>query len=362
MALFKKIRNNVGDVIELPEGQELSQELDRISKSDEFKKSGGSLREGNSSLLFRSFLTSQGITWADAKRALDPAELNRSVGELFTNTNTELLFPTMVEEYVRGAYEKTGRANELLMGSVPMDQQTSSFFYADNPEDEELDFNLIAQGAPIPVTTIKLADKKSIQVYKRGGGIEWTDEAKSMKIDMLAAHLKRRGARLGRVDEKLAIDSLVNGYFDDGFDSAPVIGVKKTGEIDLVDMWFATVHMNEVLEFDPNRVIMNRKMAEMWVSTVRKDGAFIFFENLMNGTTPNVIKSLPMISDQLPDGQMMFLDTNFALQEYIYKELSTENDRNPKTQVEGSYTTKTAGYVPFEKNARLIVDINQTRP
>lgn len=357
----KKIVNARGETIELPEGQELNQELRKVSNAAEFNNRGSKLVSEKSSLLTARYFSEIGVTWADVKRAMNPDVFRRSVGELFTNDNTAPLFTTLIEDYVRGAYERTGRADQLLMGVVPISQQTSSFYVAENLEDEDLTFNKIAQGAPIPVTTIKLANNRSIQVYKRGGGVELTDEAKSMNIDMLAGHLKRRGQRMSRVDEMLAVETLINGYFDDGYDTPKVIGVKEVGKISLIDMWHATVYMQEVLGFTPDRVIMNAKTSELWATTMLPNNQYLFLDELRNGETPNVIKSVPFISEQMADGQIMFVDTDFALQEYVYKALSTENDRNVKTQIEGSYTTKTAGYVPFETNARVIMDASVLR-
>ena len=362
MALFRKIQKN-GKQIELPaSGEELRSEMAKVSKKKEFEGKRDALVVGNSSQLVRSFLSEQGLTWEDAKRAIDPDIWTRSVDSLFTNTNTKPLFPIVTEDYIRNGYDKAGRAAELIMGTVPMEQQTQEFYYyedSDETKDSELDFNLIAQGAPIPVMTIGIQDKRSIRVYKRGGGVEITDEARSMKIDQLAAFLQRRGQRLGRVDEALAVESLFNGYFEDGWDASNVIGVDNVGEIDIVDMWYANQYMEDKYGFSPNRIIMNLETSKKWVSSVTKAGNPLFLQNLMDGTTPDVINSKPFISNKIPDGQVMLVDTNFALQEYVYKQFSTETERSAKTQLEGSYSTKTAEYVPFEKNARMIVDLTK---
>lgn len=364
MGLFRKALKD-GKQIELPaSGAELRQEMAKVAKEERFAAQGSSLLEKNSSALLRGVFEKEGLTWDDAKRALDPNIWTRSVEQMFTNTNTKPLFPIITEDYVRNGYEKAGRASELIMGNVPMEQQTQEFYYyedSDDDKDSNLDFNLVAQGAPIPVTTIGLQDKRSIRVYKRGGGVEITDEAKSMKIDMLAAFLKRRGQRMGITDERLAIETLSNGYFEDGWDAPEVIGVSKVNELDPVDMWYATYYMNDEYGFTPDRVVMNLKTAELWLKNVTQAGNPLFLGNILNGDMPNVIKSAPFINKKMPDGKIMFVDTGFALQEYTYKPFSTETERSAKTQLEGSYSTKTAGYVPFEKRARLIVDITKAR-
>lgn len=365
MALFKKVRKNGVDV-ELPaSGLELRKEMEKAAQKEEFKNRSGELLQGNSSVLVRSVFSDLGLTWEEAKRALNPTVLQNEVRELFVNTNLKPLFPIITEDYIRGGYEKAGHASELIAGTVPIDQQTSEFYYWDDDKKEEqkakeLGLKTIAQGAPIPTLTIKLNDKKTIRVYKRGAGIELTDEAKSMTIDMLALFLKRQGAYLGRADEALAIDRLVNGYFAGDWDKPTEIGVKNTGNITLSDMWYATQFMEQETGFTPKRAIMNLATSEKWVSNV-VGNVPVFLEQLKNGMLPNVINSQPFISNKIPDGKVLFVDTDYALQEYVYKAFSTENERNVKTQIEGTYSTKTSDYVTFEKSARLLVDLSKSR-
>lgn len=367
MPLFRKVRKN-GKEIELPaSGAELRSEMGKIAGEERFKRfkaQGDDLLESNSSILSRAVFDSLGITWDEAKRAIDPNVWSRSVGNLFTNTDTKPLFPIITEDYIRNGYDKAGRASELIMGTVTMEQLSQEFYYYEDStedKDSELDFRLIGQGAPIPVMTIGIQDKKTVRVYKRGGGVEIADEAKAMKIDQLAAFLQRRGQRLGRTDEALAINTLLNGYFDDGWDAPNTIGVKNVGTIDIVDMWYSLQYANDKYGYTPNRVIMNLKTSEEWVSSVTQAGNPLFLQDLMKGSMPDVINSKPFVTPRMADGQVMFVDTNFALQEYLFKALTTETNRDVKTQVEGSYTTKTGDYVTFEKNARLLVDLTQTR-
>lgn len=67
------------------------------------------------------------------------------------------------------------------------------------------------------------------------------------------------------------------------------------------------------------------------------------------------------IQSHYPDNRIVLVDPEYALVEYEYKPLSVENDRNVKTQVEGSYASKSTDYVPFEKNARLIITLDAAR-
>ncbi|NMF00241.1 hypothetical protein HF838_18600 [Aneurinibacillus aneurinilyticus] len=316
----------------------------------------------NSSILFRAYLEQEGVTLNDAIRALGIQNIGlEQVRALYENDNTKPLFNTIIEDGIRMGFAKTGRAAELVAKTIPIDQMTYSYYVMENPDKEELDFKLVGQAAPIPVAVIKLDEKHTIRVYKRGGGVEITDEAKSMNIDMLSLHLTLRGQRMGRTDEYLAIERLLNGYFDDGTDAAPTIGIKTANDFRLTDMWYAGQYMQDEFGFTPKRALMNLNTAEKWAAQKEDSGNLIFLNELKNGQIPDLINSKPFVSSRIPDNRIVLVDTDFALAEYEYKPLSVESDRNIKTQVEGSYASKSSDYVPFEKNARLIINLDQAR-
>lgn len=360
--LLRKTPNDTfvvrGEKVQMPNNQEFWQEALKEAENRGISKE---LIGKSSSLITNAYMESRGLTMQDFGKMVNP-QLNRAkVSELLTNTNTKPLFEALTETFLRGAFEKAGRAEQLTMGPVTIDQQQAEYYYTEGYEDNKYDFMTVAQGGPIPVMTIKLEDKKVIRVYKRGGGIELTDEAKSMNFDMLSKFFERQGMVLGRTDEQMVVDRLQNGYFDDGFDKPQTLGVKSEGKIDPMDLWFAQNYMVEETGFTPNVAVMNLKTAEEWTSMETGQGAPIFLQNQLDGTTPNLLKSQPFVTNQMDDGKIMLVDTQFAINEYVYKPLSTENERNVRTQIDGSYTTKTSDFVPFERNARLIVDINESR-
>lgn len=360
--MFKKIKNKRGEVVELKVGSSLREAMkEEAKKNKRFSTLSDSLVRDNSSALYRSYLESEGVTVKDAVRALGYNDVGMiEVRSLYENDNTKPLFNAVVEDKIRMGYAKAGRAEMLVAQKVPITQMTSEYYTMENVDKEELDFKLIGQGAPIPVVMIKLDDKRTIRVYKRGGGVEITDEAKSMNIDMLALQLQLRGQRMGRTDEFLAISRLLNGYFSDGTDAAPTIGVKVANDLKITDVWYASQYMQEEFGFTPKVAVMNLKTAEMWAE--QKNGSsFLFPEELKAGQVPDVINSKPFVSNAIPDNRIMLVDTDFALAEYEYKPFSVENDRNVKTQIEGSYATKSSDYVPFEKNARLILTLDSAR-
>nr|DAL87891.1 MAG TPA: head protein [Caudoviricetes sp.] len=360
---MRKIKNARGEIVELKTGAELHTAMRKIAETDKRTKlAADTLTRGDSSLLFKRYLKSEGVTLKDAIRAFGFDHVGmEQVRALYQNDQTKPLFNTIVEDGIRVGYAKQGRAQQLIANTIPIDQQTYQWYYIDDPDKDELDFSKVGQAAPIPTAVIKIDGNHVIQVFKRGTGIEVTDEAMAMNIDMLTMHVQLRGQRMARTDEYRAVDRLLNGYFADGSDAAPTIGVKTANTLKLTDAWYAAQYMQEEYGFTPNLAIMNLKTAEAWAAQKEDSGQFIFLQNLTNGTVPNFINANPFVSAQVPDNRIILVDTNFALLNYQFKPLSTETDRNPKTQVTGSYTTVTDDYVPFQKNARLIMTLDEAR-
>lgn len=116
-------------------------------------------------------------------------------------------------------------------------------------------------------------------MFKRGAGVEITDEARNMNIDMLALHVQLRGQRLGRTDEYRAVERLLNGYFDDGADAA-TLGVKTANTLKLTDAWYAAQYMQDKFGFTPKVAVMNLKTAEMWASQKEDSGNLIFLQEV----------------------------------------------------------------------------------
>jgi hypothetical protein len=363
MKFTGKIKNSRGEIIELKNGSELTSAMRESAQKDgRIAGQAEDLLSKNSSATFRSYLESQGVTLKDAIRALGIKDIGtQQVRALYENNNTKPLFNAVLEDGFREGYLAAGRAGELVAKTITMDQMSYQYYNLENKDNDDLDLSFVGQGAPIPVVTIKLDTDHTIFVYKRGGGIEVTDEAKSMRIDMLGLHLRKRGMQMGRTDEKLAVQRLLNGYFKDGTDSAPTLGVKTANDWSLTDIWYAQQFAAQKYGFSYNRVLMNLKTAEQWATQKEANGNLLFLNELKRGELPNVINNVPFVTEEMPDNRIMLVDTNLALAEYQYKPFSVENDRNVKTQVEGSYASVTSDYIPFDPNARLILTLDEAR-
>lgn len=342
-----KVRNRAGQEVEIFVGSAM-----RAYLNEKYKRTD--------SFAVKRYLTEHNVSLKEVIRALGIEDINRvSAGSMLTNDGTKPLFNAVVEDGLRIGWEKESNWQALVAKTVGSDQLSQTYYYLDHDEDE-VALRDVAQGAPIPVGTIKVGDK-SIKMHKRGRGIEWTDESKAANIDLVSLWLMKLGKKLGRDYENTAIYRLLNGYFDDGSDAAPTLGIKTANDLKLSDLFYAAKYMENELGYTAKRMVMSLETATRITEMTNGNGAYLFADEMKNGEFASVLKAPPFISSMIPDNRIMLVDTSFALVRYTYKEFGVEFERSAKTQVEGSYGTEISEFVPFEKNARLIIALDQAR-
>lgn len=346
-----KMKNRSGQEIELATGHALREEIE--------KKFGSEAAKTASSTAYKRYLADNGIGLKEMIRALGYEDIGRvKVRELLENDGTKPLFNAIVEDGLRMGWQRTSNWQQLVAQTVNSDQFAQQWYYLEHDEDW-YELRDVGQGAPIPVSTIKLGDQ-SIKMHKRGRGLEWTDEAKRANIDMVRLWLQQLGKSLGRQYENVAVDRLLNGYFADGSDAAPTVGVQTAGTLTLGDLFYAAKYQEQELGFSPNLAIMNLNTA-FTITNLRDNGAYLYRQELQNGNFADVINSAPFVSNQVPDNRIILVDTNFGLVRYEGQAFGVESERSAKTQVEGSYGTEISEFVPFEPNARIILTLDTAR-
>lgn len=346
-----QMKNRNGEIVEIEAGSGLRDIIERDYGSKEANTA--------SSSAYKRYLSSNGVTIKDVVRELGFEDIGKvNVRALLDNDGTKPLFNAIIEDGLRMGFERQSNWNTLVAETVDSDQLSQQWYYLDH-DDDDYELREVGQGAPIPTGQIKLGDQ-SIKMHKRGRGIEWTDEAKRANISMVQLWLRKLGKQLGKQYENVAIERLLNGYFADGSDTAPVLGVETSGTLTLGDIFYASKYQEQELGFTPNLAIMNLNTASQ-ITNLRDNGAYIYREKLQSGQFADVVNGQPFISNQVPDGRIILVDTSFALVRYSGKGFGVESERSAKTQVEGSYGTEISEFVPFEPDARLILAIDQAR-
>lgn len=344
-----KVRNHRGEEVEIEVGSGLRSLVKDRYNSD-------------SSIAVKRYLTAEGVRLKDVYSALGVEDIRSvSARSLLKNDQTKPLFNAVVEDGLRMGFEKESNWQALVASDISSPQMTREYYELhEEGLDDEVALRSIGQGAPIPVGTISVGNQ-SIKMHKRGRGIEWTDESKSMNMDLVALFLKKMGKRLGRDYENTAVFRLLNGYFADGHDAAPTIGIKTANDLKLGDLFYAYKYMDQELGFDSKKILCNLETASKLAEMKDGNGSYLFSKEMQQGNFPSLMNQDPFVSSLVPDNRIVLVDTSFALVRYYFKQFGVEFERSVKTQVEGSYGTETSEFVPFMKDARMIITLDEAR-
>ena len=139
-----------------------------------------------------------------------------------TYSGTRLMFPEVIDDVVRWAnrqdqIEKVAPmiANSRTINGVELLSTVV------NDDSADRDTYMIAEGANIPVRTIKTSESK-VKIYKHGYGIRSTYEFnRRASVDILVPYANRIGRDLELSKVKVATSILING--DGAYGAAPVV-------------------------------------------------------------------------------------------------------------------------------------------
>lgn len=341
-----------GGVITLPEGQDLQR---AINEHDMTRFGYVEMPGPTNSMRVRSYLDSQGLDLERALEAFGIVDIGREpVSRFLTNTGLKPLFSPVVEAGFRMGMELVLKDwASFIAKTVPINRMSYEYYVFDNVDEEQFRLKQIGQGAPIPTATVTVSGK-SYTLIKVGRGIEWSDEAKMAPVALASMWFTELGRRMGLMMFEYVVSMLLDGYFADDSDDAPVINTA-AATLDYTDLINGYLEMTETYGYSPKKLVCNKATA-LNILTMTYPNDFPIFPNVMlEGTYPAPM-SIPMvISSQCDDNEVLLVDTDFALMQLVAKPFATEFDRSVKTQVEGSYGTMIQLVVPLFKNARLII-------
>lgn len=352
-ALAASADGDVSADFEFPIGAELERAIE------------GDLAHSSASTAIRRLAAANGVDLRDViDTMLDGEPLGQvKVNRFLTNTGLRPLFSPVVEDGLRlGLNRISARWQNLVAKTVQVSGMTYEYYefsngtatVSSNPGqpagNDVFGLRRVGQGAPIPVARVTVSGK-SYTLFKIGRGIEWTDESKSAPIDLAAMWFQQVGLQIGWDYHDELVDKLLNGYFADNSDDAPVLSSESPGIITDADLWTAVGVLELQFGYIANIGLasLTRKVA---LQTLENGaGQRLFPSGFVAAGLPDI-----QIAATVPDDKVVYLDTGYAILRLVNKEFGTEFDRNPRTQVEGSYGTAIELIVPLFPQARIILD------
>jgi hypothetical protein len=351
------VKNIAGENVELPDFEGMRQVVGNTKANSD---------------KVQAYLNEQKVKNSDVAKAIagkfqKDSIMKVSASDILTSDDTKPYFNNIIDDSVREGAFVESKWSELAPNTTGATSARETYLKmtVDDPTDpntndsDNFEMRRIAEGGQIPVSYLSLGEE-SIKIGKFGRGIGLTDESKRAKIDQFQLWARRLGVKLGFSYEKAAIHTLLNGYFGNEEDAAPTIGVKTANTVTPLDLFYAFQSQQQTYGLTANRMILNLNDAMKIMEFADGDGRFIFTNAMLQGDFPDLFAQM-YISSFVPEGRIIFANTQYSLERKVLKPFGTEFDRAPGTQSEATYATEESEFVIFDKNARVILTLDETR-
>lgn len=214
----------------------------------------------------------------------------------------------------------------------------------------------VNEGETIPVGNVSYGSKQ-VSIYKVGRGIKVTDEVRNyVSVNIVSIYLQDFGIKMGHSLDSLLIDILLNGDQANGSESAPVVGIATAGTLIYKDLLKIFIRMAR-LGRTPNTMIAGEDMAlevlDLDEFKTRRAGTTDAKLNLKT-PVPNSVDFF--IHGNVPDDQVIMVDTNATVIKLDAQPLMVESERIVSNQTEATYATVTTGFAGLFRDGRIVMD------
>ena len=279
------------------------------------------------------------------------------VDKFFRSSESAVLFPEYVSRSVRAGMEEGNILPSIVASTTNFEgMDYRSIYSASTEEDKALRF--VGEGAKIPQTEIR-ASSNLVELKKRGRMLVASYEAiRFQRVDLFSVMLRQIGNQIMRMHLEDAINVLING---DGNGNAAecfnvgdaVIGgtAGALSYSDLLAFWngFDNYSMNAML-VSPDVMLKILGCAE--------------FQNPLTGLNfqgtgelSNPLGAKLIKTNAMPEGTIIGLDKNYALEMICAGDVSVEYDRLIDRQLERAAITSISGFAKLYDGASRVLTV-----
>ncbi len=272
------------------------------------------------------------------------------VEKFFRTSESAALFPEYVARAVRAGMEQ----NDILPAIVATTTRIEGMDYrtiTSVPGEEEKELKKVAEGAVIPSTLVK-TQENLVRLHKRGRMLVSSYEAlRFQRLDLFTVMLKQIGANIATSQLKDAVDVLIKG--DGNGNGAEVISFGEQGKVtytDLINLWskFDPYNLTTIL-VSPDIML---KLLE--IEEFKNPATGLNFQATGKLTTP--LGAQLIRTSALPDGTMIGLDKNCALEKVQAGDVMLEYDKLIDRQLERTAITAVAGFAKIFPDAVKVME------
>ena len=279
------------------------------------------------------------------------------VEKFFHTTDSAVLFPEFVSRVVRQGLEQESLLPHIAATVTHFDGMDYRSIASVPTEDDKM-MRRVEEGATIPETTIRTQDNL-VRLHKRGRMLVASYEAiRFQKLDLFSVTLRQIGAYMGR---QQLMDALVTVMQGDGNNNPaqvyqvgtdPISGTSGQLSYDaLVDFWgqFDPYTMNTLLVGnDTMRAMLKMPEFQNPLTGLNFQGT---------GELGSPLGAKLLRCSILPEGMMIGLDKNYALEQVCGSEISVEYDKLIDRQLERAAITSISGFAKLFPEASKILTL-----
>lgn len=272
----------------------------------------------------------------------------------------------ILDEYIRSqivmCLSKDSIHNKLTARVIPVDSEDIRITYQNKVTDSAVNLLNVGEGEELPKLDNLSFGSEVLTLGKVGGRIEFTYEyTKSTKINLLGVHYQAIADAIDNTKDANIISVIKNGHAVDatkgenggtgrGGAIATVIPEISVQNLVPIKMWFSQYKIN--LEY----AVMNLKTLRTILGLDEFSTPYLY-ETARTGKFDAFVGFKVEISDFVADNEIIAVDPNRAVEEYVYSALQSESGKDIIHQKHIKTFSETCGYSLVNPNAATVITV-----
>lgn len=279
------------------------------------------------------------------------------VDKFFYSSDSAVLFPEFVSRAVRQGLEEESILPHITATVTSFDGMDYRSV-ASAPAEKEKVLGRVEEGAEIPQTVIR-TQENLVRLHKRGRMLVAPYEAiRYQRLDLFSVTLRQIGAYIGRMHLQDAINVLRDGDGNKNPASVLAVGMAPisgtAGSLSynaLLDFWsqFDPYQLNTLL------VGNDTMLALLRMPEFQNPLTGLNFQGTGTLSTPLGAKLLR--TSAMPEGMLIGLDKNYALEQICGSEVTVEYDKLIDRQLERAAITSISGFAKLFADAAKVLTV-----
>lgn len=278
------------------------------------------------------------------------------VEKFFHTTESSVLFPEYVARSVRAGMEEGNILPSITASVTRFDGLDYRSVYSAATEDGK-SLKRVEEGAAIPQTEIKVQDNL-VRLHKRGRMLVASYEAiRFQRLDLFAVMLRQIGSQIMRMHLDDAIDVILNGDGNSNSAASYAIGTDITGTSGTLTYKALLEFWSKFDPFNMNTILVSPAVMLGMLSLAEFQNPLTGLNFQGTGELTNPLGARLIKTSAAPEGKIIGLDRNYALEMIQASDVEVEYDRLIDRQLERAAITSISGFAKLYTGAAKVLEV-----